>query len=277
VNDGEQRSPLRNRLYAVLVLAGLALISISAIAAADGSTDPNYTVYGGCGLGGATRPSHLCRKGDELGAFFRSNTADAVYEVCVRFPTGKRLCAPGQLASQGTLYVNKITSNIEGSTFITWAVNSQEVGSWHFGLYPKPVVPRFGINPLIVSRTHRLFGILLRNVPSGLRVRAWRQCHGNCPLPLRLISSRGGNRRYRIAGSPAGSTFSLGEKFYVQVDAPGRRDHGTRVWGRLYRGKLVRDRSGGPKDTAIHSVGTLLCTPPGKTYRAARGCNQVPG
>ena len=33
------------------------------------------------------------------------------YTVCVKFPNSKNLCAPPEEAQQGTLYVNKITSN----------------------------------------------------------------------------------------------------------------------------------------------------------------------
>ena len=50
--------------------------------------------------------------------------------VCVKFPTGKNLCAQKQEAIKGTLYVNKITSNIPGKHRVTWFVNGKRVGSY---------------------------------------------------------------------------------------------------------------------------------------------------
>jgi hypothetical protein len=246
-------------------------------AAAEGSVDPNYVVYGGCGTEAGTAPSHLCHKGDRLGAFFQSLNVDAAYTVCVKFPLrDKTLCAEQQQAAAGVLYVNKITSGIVGKTSITWSVNSVPIGIWNFGLYPDPVVSKFGINPLIVSKAHRLFGLLIKYGGNGPRVRAWRRCDGVCPLRLRLVRDKDGVRHYVVAAQSGGATFELGDTLYVQVDAPGQTDgHGSRMWGRLYTGQFVRDPHGGPNDTAIRHLGPLLCVPPGSDYRAATSCDQV--
>jgi hypothetical protein len=143
------------------------------------------------------------------------------------------------------------------------------------GVHSDPIVPRFDVDPLIVSGTHKLFGLVVRGMTlPGSRIRAWRGCAGECPLPLRLRSKRNGVRRYRIE-SFSNATFSFGDILYVLVNAPWRRDHGARLSGRLYRGKLVRDPAGGPRDTAIRQIGPLLCTPPDADYRAGIDCDRV--
>ena len=83
------------------------LVPASASAAA-------FDHYVACGVSQNAKPAHLCQKQRKKGAFFKSNNATVFYTVCVKFPTGKNLCAPKQEAVQGTLYVNKITSNIPG-------------------------------------------------------------------------------------------------------------------------------------------------------------------
>lgn len=264
---------------ALLVLAALAALPVFAPANGppSGSGDPNYLVYGGCGTDIDTPPAHLCHRGDRVGAFFRNNAADVTYDVCVDHRRNGHGggCAYGQAASKGVLYVNDLNAGIPELTVISWRVNGGEIGRWQLDVYPDPVVPKFGLNPLIVSRTHRLFGLVLRHIPPGVRVRAWRKCPGLCPLPLRLTAVRGETRRFKIAGPPAGATFALGERLFVQVDVPGKSEHGYRVWGRLYKGELVRNPRGGPRDTAVEPVGGLLCTPPGSNFRAAAVCAEV--
>jgi hypothetical protein len=262
---------------ALLVLGSLAALPM--IAPADGlpngSGDPNYLVYGGCGTDIATPPAHFCHKGDRIGAFFRSNAADVNYDICIRHRRHGGGCVYAQAASKGVLYVSNLTVGIPEPTTIRWNVNGGEIGSWELDVYPDPVVPKFGVNPLIVSRTHQLFGLVLRHVPASARVRAWRKCPSLCPLRLRLIAVRGETRRYEIAASPGGAAFALGARLYVQVDIPGKSEHGYRIWGRLYQGELVRDRRGGPRDTAVERVGELRCTPPGSNFRAATYCGEV--
>ena len=114
-------------LTAVLVGAALlvGLVPASASAAA-------YSHYVACGVSQNAKPSHLCQKKRKKGAFFRSNKATVHYTVCVKFPTKKNLCAPRQEAVQGTLYVNKITSNIPGPHRVSWFVAGKKVGSFAF-------------------------------------------------------------------------------------------------------------------------------------------------
>lgn len=111
----------------------VALFGSAAPASAEAAA---YRHYVACGLSQNAKPAHLCQKARKKGAFFRSNRGDVFYTVCVRFPTGKNLCAPEQEALQGTLYVNKITSNIPGAHKVSWFVKGKRVGVFNF------VVPR---------------------------------------------------------------------------------------------------------------------------------------
>lgn len=108
---------------------GVALLAGAAPASADAAA---YRHYVACGLSQKAKPSHRCPKGSKKGAFFRSSRADVFYTVCVKFPTKKNLCAPQQEAVRGTLYVNKITSNIPGRHKVTWFVGGKRVGLFRF-------------------------------------------------------------------------------------------------------------------------------------------------
>jgi hypothetical protein len=114
----------------VVALLGVVLLAGSASPAAV--KRPAYRHYVACGLSQKAKPAHTCHKGRKKGAFFRSNKADVFYAVCVKFPTKKHLCAPKQEAAQGTLYVNKITSNIPGKHRVTWFVKGKRVGAFNF-------------------------------------------------------------------------------------------------------------------------------------------------
>src|SRR3954447_26450804 len=96
-------------LVAVLVASGLIASAAPATAGAGA-----YKHYVGCGVSQKTNPARVCPKGAKKGAFFKSFKGDVIYTVCVKFPSGKNLCAQAQEAEQGTLYVNKITSTIPG-------------------------------------------------------------------------------------------------------------------------------------------------------------------
>lgn len=108
---------------------GIALLAGAVPATAQGAAFKHYVA---CGLSQKAKPSHLCQKPRKKGAFFRSNNADVFYTVCVKFPTKKNLCAPKQEAKQGTLYVNKITTNIPGKHRVTWFVEGKRVGVFNF-------------------------------------------------------------------------------------------------------------------------------------------------
>jgi len=114
-----------------LMVAGLgaALLMMAAPASAEGAAFRHYVA---CGLSQKAKPSHRCAKPRKKGAFFRSNRADVFYTVCVKFPTRKNLCAPKQEAVRGTLYVNKITTNIPGRHRVSWFVKGKRVGVFNF-------------------------------------------------------------------------------------------------------------------------------------------------
>jgi hypothetical protein len=111
---------------ALLVMAALA----SAAPASAGAVA--YKHYVGCGISQNAKPAHKCPKKSKKGAFFKSLNGDVNYSICVKFPTGKNICAKAQPAKQGTLYVNKITSNIPGTHKVTWFVEGKRVGAFLF-------------------------------------------------------------------------------------------------------------------------------------------------
>jgi len=115
-------------LAAVLVVTGL-LVGAAAPATAGAAA---YKHYVGCGISRNATPSHVCPKKAKKGAFFKSLKGDVNYSVCVKFPSGKNLCAQAQKATQGTLYVNKVTSTIPGKHLVTWFVEGKKVGSFAF-------------------------------------------------------------------------------------------------------------------------------------------------
>lgn len=111
------------------IVVGAALLASVAPASAQAAA---YKHYVACGLSQNAKPAHSCQRKRDKGAFFRSNKADVFYTVCVKFPTKKNLCAPKQEAEQGTLYVNKITTNIPGEHRVSWFVEGKRVGSYLF-------------------------------------------------------------------------------------------------------------------------------------------------
>jgi hypothetical protein len=111
------------------VLLGTALLASAAPASAGAAA---YKHYVACGVSQSAKPAHKCPKKSKKGAFFKSLKGDVSYSVCVKFPTGKNICAKAQPATQGTLYVNKITSNIPGKHLVSWFVEGKRVGSFAF-------------------------------------------------------------------------------------------------------------------------------------------------
>lgn len=112
------------------VVVGIALLASAAPASAKKSAA--FKHYVACGLSQNAKPAHVCQKARDKGAFFRSNKADVSYTVCVDFPGKKNLCAPKQKAEKGTLYVNKITTNIPGVHTVSWFVKGKRVGVFTF-------------------------------------------------------------------------------------------------------------------------------------------------
>lgn len=118
-------------------LAAVALVSgllAAAVPATAGSVA--YKHYVACGVSQKAKPAHVCPKKAKKGAFFKSLNGDVFYSVCVRFPSGKTLCANRQPSKEspekGTLYVNEITSTIPGKHVVSWFVKGKKVGSWIF-------------------------------------------------------------------------------------------------------------------------------------------------
>lgn len=118
------------KTLAAVVLA-IALLTIVA-SSASAKKPAAYKHYVACGLSQNAKPAHLCQRGRDKGAFFRSNLADVYYKVCVTFPTGASKCKGQQKAVKGTLYVNEITSNIPGKHRVTWYVAGKPVGVFLF-------------------------------------------------------------------------------------------------------------------------------------------------
>lgn len=114
-----------------LTAVGSIVALLAGVAPASAKTAA-YSHYVACGLSQNAKPAHVCQKARKKGAFFRSNQANVFYTVCVKFPTRKNLCAPKQEAVKGTLYVNKITSNIPGKHRVSWFVQGKRVGSFVF-------------------------------------------------------------------------------------------------------------------------------------------------
>ena len=114
-------------LAALMLVSGLLITAVPASASAAA-----YKHYVGCGVSRNAKPSHSCPKKAKKGAFFKSLKGEVAYSVCVKFPSGKNLCAKAQQAEQGTLYVNKITSTIPGRHVVSWFVKGKKVGSWTF-------------------------------------------------------------------------------------------------------------------------------------------------
>jgi hypothetical protein len=220
-----------------------------------------------------TRNVHLCRRDDLIWAVLQSDP-ELKYELCVKFGAHPISCDAAVGDHSTTPYLI-ITKHFLGTVTVSWRFGGAKVGSYTMQFVEYPAVPPFEVSPLIVSGTHRLFGLVVRHVPTGLRVSAWGECRNGCRLPLELVSAKGYTRRYRVTGSRRNSLFSLGDRLGVSVDAPGRRVQGTELWSRLYTGVLVRDRSGGPNDTAIRRLGPPLCNPPGLPFGFGRRCWKV--
>jgi hypothetical protein len=120
-------------LVAMGLLASVASATpISKETPGSGASGPAFKHYVACGLSRKASPDHVCPKGSKKGAFFKSLAGNVTYTVCVKFPSGKNLCAKAQEAEKGTLYVNKVTSTIPGRHVVSWFVKGKKVGSFAF-------------------------------------------------------------------------------------------------------------------------------------------------
>jgi hypothetical protein len=110
----------------------LAATGMIAVVAPAGASAAPYSHYVACGVSQNAKPAHVCQRKRDKGAFFKSNQGTVFYTVCVSFPNHTNRCAPKQEAVQGTLYVNKITSEIPGKHQVSWFVEGKKVGSFVF-------------------------------------------------------------------------------------------------------------------------------------------------
>ncbi len=198
-------SQLVSGVYRAVVLSGGAAAGMAiAVGVAMALTVPStaaepLTAYIACGLSRNAQPSHVCHlsDGDKFGAFFQSAT-ETTYTVCVEFPTGKELCAEAQHADAGTLYVNRITSNIAGLHRVTWLVEGQAVRTWSFRIPVDP--PAFGKTATLraVSGT-----VLLR----GPGEREFVPLTATASVRLgTVVDTRHGEVRLQSVASPGGGT-----------------------------------------------------------------------
>jgi hypothetical protein len=144
---------MRRALLATLLgMCGLLLW-----APAPSSATVTYIGYVGCSSSAEAPPSHVCRIGEEPGAFFESPEEEIEYEVCVTFPERGTLCAEEQLAEAGELYVNVITTEVPGNHLVSWYVGGVEVAAWSFRMElppepePTPVIPPTTTPPATIT------------------------------------------------------------------------------------------------------------------------------
>jgi hypothetical protein len=120
---------------------GLLLAATMLLGGALPANAAEYETFVGCNdLEEEPLPSHVCHIGDFPAAYFASDV-DVEYEVCVEFPTASVACAEENFAEAGFLYVNSITSEVEGNHLVIWYVEGVEVGSWVFRMDPAPPPP----------------------------------------------------------------------------------------------------------------------------------------
>jgi len=114
------------------LVAALATLALLAFVAPASARPAAYRHYVACGYSEKAKPSHSCPKKAKKAAFFKSLNTNVSYSICVKFPTGKSICAKAQEAKARELYINKITSNIPGKHRVTWFVGGKPVGSFAF-------------------------------------------------------------------------------------------------------------------------------------------------
>ncbi len=121
---------LMSALALVAVATGLMVAVVSSSSAA---ATPAFEHYVACGLSRKAAPANVCPVKSKKGAFFKSTQGEVKYTVCVKFPKHEHLCTEKpQVAEEGTLYVNKITSTSVGKHEVTWYVKGKKVGTTVF-------------------------------------------------------------------------------------------------------------------------------------------------
>ena len=120
---------LLSALALAAVVTGLMVVAVSSSSARK----PAFEHYVACGLSRKAAPANVCPVKSKKGAFFKSTRGEVKYTVCVKFPKREHLCTEKpQVAEEGTLYVNKITSTSVGKHQVTWFVKGKKVGTTVF-------------------------------------------------------------------------------------------------------------------------------------------------
>jgi len=120
-------------LLPVLMLVAI-LVPLGTVSPADAANP--YKTYVACGLTASDPPSHSCAMNSDMAAFFKSKHKDVKYKVCVKFPSGNKLCAKHQDGPKGVLRFNQITTGQTGTHKVKWYVKGNKVGSWNFEVTP---------------------------------------------------------------------------------------------------------------------------------------------
>jgi hypothetical protein len=96
-----------------------------------------YVSYAGCSAGEDAAPSHVCKLGEQLGAFFevRSRT-EVQFQICISRSGQQGNCTTGQPAYALTPLVLRFTPTDLGSYEITWRVGGRQVASWGVNVVP---------------------------------------------------------------------------------------------------------------------------------------------
>lgn len=260
------------------ILIGVAAaIALQASCGSATANTPGFMTSVSCSPNGVrhSQPTHICEQGDKIRAVLRYSSTRVVYRLCIGHGRGANVCTLLQEANPGLSSVMTVSSrNYTGPVTVSWQVGTTEIASYPMRFIPDPVVPPFWVSTLIVSGTHRLFGLIVHHVSPGLRVRAWGACN-DCQLPLHLVYRRGETRRYKVGGPPRLSRFSIGDQLDVLVDVPRPQPKEHELWGRLYRGAFVHKRGGGVNDTAVRQLDPSLCNAPGLPFGFSKDCEKV--
>jgi hypothetical protein len=115
------------RALPLFLLAVAAIGALSGPALAEPEPEPLVLdAYIACSLSRTAPRAHSCPHASRVGAFLRSSK-DVEYEICVRFPTGRELCAASQQARAGVTSVNSVTTSIVGTHRVTWRVDGRRI------------------------------------------------------------------------------------------------------------------------------------------------------
>ena len=90
-----------------------------------------FRAFAACGLAKGKRPSHVCERGQRVGAFIRARIATP-YTLCVRLPGGRNACQRGLGTRAGVLHVKAVPAGALGRYRARWLVEGDTVASWGY-------------------------------------------------------------------------------------------------------------------------------------------------